>query len=174
MLQHLGETEKKEWLQSRLLQNCHGAILKDFSVSALFELSEPLCMRYTFYIPNYAQIQKHSISLNPSIIRNKMVDVFTRETREHTVAFDYPMTLIDVYKIKLPEGSKLETKLEPFSKTVTFGSFTFTYFDDGVNLVLNKQLSIKDTRISLDDYNYMRGFFQEILVAENMVLNLSQ
>ncbi len=174
MLQLLGENEKKEWLQRRLLQICHGAILKDFSLSGLFELSEPLILTYEFYIPNYAQIRNNAISLNPSILRNKMVDVFTRETREHTVAFDYPMTLIDIYKIQLPEGSKLETKLEPFTRTATFGHFTFTYFEDGTHLVLNKQLSIKDTRISLDDYNYLRAFFQQILVAENMVLNLSR
>jgi hypothetical protein len=174
MLQHLGENEKKEWLQKKLLQDCHGAILKDFSLSGLFELSEPLTMDYSFYIPNYAQIQNASISLNPSILRNKMVDVFSRKTREHAVAFDYPMTLIDIYKIQLPKGSKLKTELEPFTRTATFGHFTFTYFEDGANLVINKQLSIKDTRISLDDYNYMRGFFQEILVAENMALHLSR
>ncbi|MCK4235004.1 DUF3857 and transglutaminase domain-containing protein [candidate division WOR-3 bacterium] len=173
LLQPLSEAEKREWFEQELSDKCHGSILKEYSISELFSLCEPLILNYSFYIPQYAQTINGSLSFSPNIFHNRMVDIFTRETREHTISFEYCRTNIEIIKIKLRDDSRIKTFLEPFSKSSSFGNYSFTCHTDGENLILNKQLSINKTRIPVDDYDEVKAFFEDILVSEKKTVTVS-
>ena len=173
LLQPLSESEKREWFEQTLSDRCHGSILKEYSITGLFNLSEPLMQNYTFHIPQYAQVIDGSLSLSPNIFQNKMIDIFTRETREHTIAFDYCRTLIEIFRIKLPEDSEIKTFIEPLEKPCSFGNYSFMCHKDMENIILNKQFSINKTKIPIKDYGEVRLFFDNILLSEKKTITVS-
>ena len=102
-----------------------------------------------------------------------MIDIFTRETREHTIAFDYCRTIIEIFRIKLPEDSEIKTFIEPLEKPCSFGNYSFMCHKDMENIILNKQFSINKTKIPIKDYGEVRSFFDNILLSEKKTITVS-
>ena len=166
LLQPLNETEQKEWFERSVNRVCPGAILKNHSISQLFELNQSLVLSYEFRIPQYAQQIDTFLVFSPSILRNPMFDELTRETRKHAISFDYCKTLIDAIKIKIPGNLKIKTLPDTLFQSSDLGDYSFSCLTDGEKIVLNKQLSIKRTQIELEKYEQVRSFFERILISE--------
>ena len=172
LLQRLSKTEQKEWFETSLTHVCPGAILKEHSISQLFDLSEPLILSYKFLVPQYAQDIDTFFVFCPSIFRNRMVGELTRETREHGITFDYCRTYIDGIYVKIPEGLKIKTLPDTLYKSSDFGDYSFSCFTDGERIVLNKQLSLRKTQIANEDYEHVKSFFEGISTSERRNVTL--
>ena len=174
ILQQLSETEKREFIENKLSRLCSGAILEDYSVSGLFDLSEPLILNYRFHFPYTIQKMKGLSVLSPNILRNTIVDALTRETRTHTICFDYPKTLIEIVKFKTGKNFNIKTNIEPMEISYNFGNYSLSCLKDGKNIVINKHFSINTTTIPADDYESVKNFFEQILQSEKSSLTISR
>jgi len=173
LFQPLSEREQRERFENTLSYTCPGAILEELSVWELFELAKPLTLNYKFRIPQYAQNIGRLLTFSPSIFRELMVDMLTRETREHSICFDYCKLLVDVMNITIPTGYDIKSVPDAFSRTSSFGDYSFSCFTDREKIVLNKQLSINERSISRAHYRMkIKPFFENIAASErrNVVL----
>ncbi len=174
ILRQQSETEKREFIEKKLSRLCTGAILEDYSVSGLFDLSQPLVIAYRFHFPSTIQKVKDFSVLSPNILRNTIVDVLTRETRSHAICFDYPKTVIEIVKFKTGKTCNINTNIEPVEISYDFGNYSLSCLKDGENIVINKHFSIIKTTIPAYDYDTVKKFFEQILQSEKSSLTISR
>ncbi len=172
-LQHISETERKEWFGSILSRDCPGAILDDYSIYDLYELERPLTLNYTFTVPQYAQDIESFLVFSPCIVRNPMVEDLSRKEREHAIQFEYRKATIDVINIKIPSEYDVKTVPDAFLKTSKYVDYSYSCYTDGEKVVLNKQFLIKGTVIPVSEYEELRILFEDISVSERKKLTLS-
>lgn len=165
-LQPLSEAEQKEWFENTLSYSCPGAIVEEYSISGLFEPTKLPIVDYKLRIPKHAHMIETFLTFTPSILRNPIVDKLTRQSREYCICFDYCKVLIDVVNIEIPEDLDVKTVPDAISRSSTFGDYSFLCFTDGDKVVLNKQLSIRETEIPKESYAQVKSFFESVLISE--------
>lgn len=172
LLQSLSKTEQKEWFEYSLSRACPGAVLKEHSISDLFELDRPLILNYRFLVSQYAQEMDTFLVFCPGILRNPMFDELTREQRTHSIRFDYPRTLVDGIKVKVPSGLAIAALPDSVSGSSQVGDYSFSCFTDGESIVLSKQVAIRQTQVARDSYEDVKSFFESILASQRRNVTL--
>jgi hypothetical protein len=172
-LQSLTKTEQREWLEKSLSRSCPGAVLNEHSISQLSDLDQPLVLEYKFVVPQYVQRIDTLLVFSPAILRNPMFDEFTREKREHSIALDYPKSVIDGIKIRVPENFKINSLPEPEELSSDFADFSYSCFTDGENMVVNRQVAFKKTHVGPDQYADVKSFFESVQISQRRNVSLS-
>ncbi|NIM97036.1 MAG: DUF3857 domain-containing protein [candidate division Zixibacteria bacterium] len=174
LLQSMTKMQQEEWFQYNLSGRCPGAVLKAHSISHLCELDQPLILNYEFTVPQYVQRIDTLFVFSPGILRNPMYDQLTREKREHSIFFDFPGILIEVIKVKIPAGFRINTLPEEVSESSGFADYSFSCFSDGERVILNRQIAIKRARIGLQEYEEAKAFFSSVVTSQRRHVTLTR
>lgn len=174
LLQSMTKKQQEEWFQYILSGSCPGAVLGGYSISHLNELDQPLILNYEFTVPQYVQRIDTLLIFSPGILRNPMFDQLTREKREHGVFLDFPNILVEGIKIKIPAGFRINTLPEEVSESSSFADYSFSCFSDGESVVLNRQIAIKRVRIAVEEYEYVKAFFNSVVTSQRRNVTLTR
>jgi hypothetical protein len=72
----------------------------------------------------------------------------------------------------VPTDLNIKTLADTISSYSRFGHYSFSCFTDGEKTVVSKQVAIKQTQVSVEEYQEAKSFFQSILGSQRKNLTL--
>lgn len=125
----------------------------------------PLQISYDLEIPEFADVTGKRIFVQPSALEKGMEPLFTEDTRQSDIAFPYPWTELDDFRISLPDGYSLEAGSAPSPLSLdVLGSFKISL---GLSkktgaIVFKRSQEIDLNYVSVRGYEILRDLFVEI------------
>jgi hypothetical protein len=95
--------------------------------------------------------------------------MFTSETRNYPVDFEFSRKIRNIITIEIPEGYEVESMPENtnFGFGQNLGSFRFQISNTGNKIQLSTELSINNPMIDSSEYENLKGFYQLFIEKEN-------
>src|SRR5437867_2872590 len=101
----------------------------------------------------------------PAIVGSRSGLSLNETSRKHPVVIGSDQAT-DTFRIKLPEGFKVDELPNAAKMETSFGSYSFTFEVANGMLVFTRKISMRSTVIPADRYSEVRSFFQRLSAAE--------
>ena len=158
------------------LENKYAGIeIENYEIDNMKELYKPVEERFEFSKDGAVEKIADKIFLSPMLFFADAENPFTAEKRDYPVDFVFPKTFNYNINYMLPQGYQVES-LPESSKFVlpdNLGSFTYHIVSQGNILKLRVISEINRDLVSPEYYEYLKGYFSEIIKkeAEKVVLS---
>jgi Transglutaminase-like superfamily/Domain of Unknown Function with PDB structure (DUF3857) len=125
---------------------------------------EPLQENLYLKINNVGQVNDDFIYVKPTLQSGWEKNPFKLPTRFYPVEFPYPINEQYVLNLKIPKGYKIEEMPKPVNYSFPPDDAKFQYLigaqGDNVNLVV--RVVIKKTLFAIENYEFLKKFFDDI------------
>lgn len=160
---YLGPVERRKALAEDLNRLCPGATLKEFFISDLTDLDQPVEENYSFSVKNYAMKVGNKLLIKPAIIEAmRSTALVAEEKRNYPILFQRRWEKLDIVSINLPSGWKVETLPKKLILRHPFGEFEVIYRDLGDKILYQRRFRITQPEISVVDYQEFKSFYEKI------------
>ena len=160
---YLKPVERRRRLAEDLNRMCPGANLKEFKISDLINLDQPVEESYSFFAENYAIKIGNKFLIKPALIEAmRSTALIAAEKRSYPILFQRRWEKIENVSINLPAGWEVETLPKNLSLRYPFGEFDVTYKDAGKKITYRRRFCITQPKISIVDYLEFKKFYKTI------------
>ena len=123
-------------------------------------------LRAEFEGRRYAQIMNNRLMVfKPAIVGRRTGFSFNETSRKYPIVIGSDQAT-DTFRIKLPEGFKVDELPDAAKMETSFGSYSFSFEVANGMLVFTRKISMRSTVIPSDQYSEVRSFFQRLYAAE--------
>lgn len=123
-------------------------------------------LRAEFEGRRYAQIMNNRLMVfKPAIVGRRTGFSFNETSRKYPIVIGSDQAT-DTFRIKLPEGFKVDELPDAAKMETSFGSYSFNFEVANGMLVFTRKISMRSTVIPSDQYSEVRSFFQRLYAAE--------
>jgi hypothetical protein len=164
----------------QMIENALAASLPAFRLTRLafgnLEASDQLLkVSYGFTAPAYAQVSGDLMLLRPRIFGRKAYDEFlTAKERKQPVEFESTLLDTDVVEITLPPGYALDEASAPTDLKLPFARYSSSVETEGTKLVYKRYFELMQVRVSLEQTEELKRFFQRVAADEHAAVVLKR
>jgi len=162
--ERLTEEEKKKQFEQMAKRVSSNAILLNYELKNLTDISKPFIMTIKYKVPELLRKQGELFILKlPELEDRHTRNELSLSTRHYDLIYDTSEEIIDIYKILLPDGIKVLSLPEKFSQTGKNAEYTASYVEKGDTLVFQDNWQRKDKTITASEYGNYRNICTEVL-----------
>ncbi len=162
--ERLTEEEKKKQFEQMAKRVSSNAILLNYELKNLTDISKPFIMTIKYKVPELLRKQGELFILKlPELEDRHTRNELSLSTRNYDLIYDTSEEIIDIYKILLPDEIKVLSLPEKFSQTVKNAEYTASYTQKGDTLIFQDNWRRRDKTIKASEYGDYRNICTEVL-----------
>ena len=164
----LQEQGEDEFARGVILDGLSDVEVQSTTIQNVSNVDEALTSNVAFQAAAYAQRAGQFLYINPTILDRQDENPLRAPTRSFAVDFAYPRDLKLTVSLQLPDGYAVEDM--PSNKQVKLPGQAAHFqrlvgVTDG-RLTMRMRFLIRETRFEPDQYESLRGFFEEVVAAQ--------
>ncbi|WP_350292895.1 DUF3857 domain-containing protein [uncultured Croceitalea sp.] len=169
------EVDKENYV-SELETKLSDIEISNHEVKNIDELSGPVSESFEFYQDAAAEDLGGKLYLKPMLFLAMDENPFKSETRDYPIDFGFPFKNDFVFKIKLPEGYKVESLPKSIMMKIPNNLGMFKYNTNSLDGIVDVTVSysINKARVSTEDYLFLKQFYNQMISKESEPLVLSK
>jgi hypothetical protein len=162
--ERLDPDEKKRQFEKMAKSVSSSALLVDYNISNITDISQPLEMTIKYEVPDFLKKQGELYVLKlPELEGRYTKDELSLSTRNYDLIYDTSEEIINTFKITLPKEIKILSIPEQFSGKSKNAEYTASYTQKGDTLIFKDDWKRKDRKISVSEYKDYKALCNEIL-----------
>ncbi len=141
----------------------------DVEIKNVDDIYKPITEKYEVKINNQAIAMDNTIYLIPTLFDQMKENPFKANERKYPVDFDNKVDISGTIIIEVPENAEVIElpKSQKFVMPDDGGSFLYSIGHMNNKITLSFKLKINKTRYFINEYDYLKGFYSEIIKKES-------
>lgn len=136
-----------------------GAAASNIQLSDMDDYTTAEHLAYNLEIPNFAARRGDRLSAPVTLMEEDWSERYAQlSRREYDLVLNFPSTRVNVQKMRLPEGLKIDTLPPDRSLKTDFGGYTRTIETEGGDITVREELVLDAVRVPVEDYPAFREF----------------
>ncbi len=162
--ERLDPSEKKRQFEKMAKSVSSSALLVDYNISNITDISQPLEMTIKYEVPDFLKKQGELYVLKlPELEGRYTKDELSLSTRNYDLIYDTSEEIVHTFKITLPNEIKIVSVPEQFSGKSKNAEYTASYTQKEDTLIFKDDWKRKNRKISVSEYKDYKTLCNEIL-----------
>jgi len=162
--ERLEPEEKKKQFEQMAKRVSSGAILMDYSLKNLNDISKPLKMTIKYKVPELLKKQGELYLLKlPELEERYTKNELSLSNRNYDLIYDTSEEIVHAFKLCLPKEIKILSIPEQFAGKEKNAEYTASYTQKGDTLIFKDAWRRKDKKIEVSEYSNYKALCNEIL-----------